>query len=212
MRLTKYVHACVLVEDKGVVALFDPGSFSYEAGLLKLNQLPKLDYVLITHEHFDHCHQPFIEAIYKKFPNVQFFSTTTVTQQLKGKGINNVNTQSKGPVDIDPLNHDGMAPLGKTPPCENVRFHFADQVTHPGDSIHLIDTKDILLLPLAGPWESTIDAVALADKLKPKIVVPIHDWMWNDIWRLNMYGSLEKHFADQGIKFIQPVNGQPFEV
>ena len=40
MKITKYIHACLLVETEDRVALFDPGSMSYSAfPLNSLNQL-----------------------------------------------------------------------------------------------------------------------------------------------------------------------------
>ena len=48
MRLIKYAHACVRVEDDGAVLVIDPGAFTEPAAL------DGVDAVLITHEHFDH--------------------------------------------------------------------------------------------------------------------------------------------------------------
>lgn len=211
MRLTKLNHACVLLEDEEHTALIDPGQFAWETGRELFEKLTSLDYVMVSHEHFDHFYEPFAKAIIKKFPKAQFFTTPSVASQLKALGAQFVSTTGNDHVDTAPLNHDGMAPLGPSPPCENVRFHYKGRLSHPGDSIHLEDTKDILLLPLAGPWESAVDAVALADKLKPKVVVPIHDWMWNDQWRSIFYERLEDFFAKQGIRFVKAKNGESFE-
>jgi L-ascorbate metabolism protein UlaG (beta-lactamase superfamily) len=93
-----------------------------------------------------------------------------------------------------------------------VRFDYKNRITHPGDSIHLDDSKDVLFLPLAGPWEAPIEAVRLGEKLHPKVIVPIHDWMWNSEWRATMYGRLEAYYAQQSIKFISAVDGESVTV
>lgn len=212
MRLTKYVHACVLAEDQDKTILFDPGQFSWESGLFPVDSLNRLDYVAITHEHFDHLYEPFVQRLAEKFPKAVFISTDEAVTKLQNMGIHNATSKSNQDVNVAPLDHDSMQPLNPGPMAQNVRFHFMNKLTHPGDSIHLEETKDILLLPLAGPWEATIDAVRLAEKLQPKTVVPIHDWMWNDQWRLSMYQRLENFFTERNIRFIAAHDGQSFEV
>ena len=210
MKLTKFIHACVLVEDDKYSALFDPGEFSFDS--FPLDSLLKLDYVLITHEHPDHFSERFIKAIYSKFPDVQFFSTGEVVKKLQALGINKVSIDSDEIVSLSPLEHASMAPLSPLPMCQNVAIHFNNKVSHPGDSHHLTESRDILLMPLAGPWGAAIEGIRMAMKLKPKVVVPIHDWMWNNTWRQNMYDRLETFFQKEGVLFLKTTDGQTYEV
>jgi len=48
MRITKYTHACVRLEDDGRVLVIDPGTWSEPTALIGA------DAVLVTHEHSDH--------------------------------------------------------------------------------------------------------------------------------------------------------------
>jgi L-ascorbate metabolism protein UlaG (beta-lactamase superfamily) len=212
MKLTKFVHACVLVEDDEHVTLFDPGEFSWASGLFKLDSLTKLDYVIITHEHEDHFSLAFVQAILQKFPEVHFFVTYPLVAKLKTMGAKNVQSSSSENVEIAPLAHASMSPLTPDPNVPNMVVHYKNRISHPGDSHQLYQTKDILFLPLTGPWGATIDAVRMADKLKPKVIVPIHDWMWKNDWRAAMYGRIESYFKEQGIRFVKTVDGEPFEV
>lgn len=212
MKLTKFVHACVLVEDDESVALFDPGEFSWTSGLVDVHAWPRLDYVLITHEHPDHFYRPFIEAILAAFPDVAFYTTPGIAEQLNAWGAKRVYTTSDDEaVDIAPLAHEPIAPLSSTVPA-NVRFHYKGLVSHPGDSIHMTEAKGILFLPLAAPWEAPVAAVAFAEALKPKAIVPIHDWMWRDEFRESMYARLQAHFAKQQIQFVAAEDGKPFTI
>lgn len=212
MKLTKLVHACVHVEDDEHSALFDPGEFSWKSGLVKLDNWSKLDYVMITHEHFDHFSEDFTKTIVQKFPNVQFFSTKSVAVKLNNIGIKNVKTTSDDNVEVIPLPHASMSPLVPDPNVSNTAFHYKNKISHPGDSHNLAESRDILFIPLAGSWGSAIEGIRMADRLKPKIIVPIHDWMWNDNWRIDMYDRMENYFRKQGIRFIKTVDGEPFEI
>lgn len=212
MKLTKFVHACVLVEDEEHFALFDPGNYSWESGLFPLNRLAKLDYVIITHEHADHYSKPFVEALAQKFPEATFFSTQEVVSRLKQSGVTKALSLSHEDVTLKALEHESAAPLAPLPMCQNVAVIYKNKISHPGDSHHLTETKDILFLPIDAPWGSTVDAVRLADHLKPKVIVPVHDAMWNESWRVSMYDRLEAYFARQEIRFVKTVDGQPFEI
>lgn len=61
-------------------------------------------------------------------------------------------------------------------------------------------------------WGSTTAAVELAERLKPKVIIPIHDWHWNEQAREWMYQRLEKYFESLGIKFLGLETGQQVEI
>lgn len=212
MKLTKYTHACVLVDDGEHTALFDPGEFTERAGQLNIGALAKLDFVLITHEHFDHYSEDLIKRIVEKFPEVVFYTNKSVAKMLEEVGANTIRTESDELVSIKQLDHQSMAPLAPLPMCDNVEMHYKGVISHPGDSHQMQTTSDILFVPLAGPWGATIEGIRMADKLKPQFIMPIHDWMWNDTWRADMYDRMETYFAKQGIQVLLPVDGQVIEI
>ena len=62
MKVSKHLHSCLLVEDDaGPVALLDPGNYTLEESALPVDELSRLDFVLITHEHQDHMSVPLIK-------------------------------------------------------------------------------------------------------------------------------------------------------
>lgn len=212
MKLTKFQHACVLVEDDQHTALFDPGEFARQSGVLNIDILTKLDFVLITHEHFDHYDEELITQIIAKFPVVKFYTNPSVAKILSELGASNVVIESDEIVELKALEHQSMAPLSPLPMCDNIEIHYKGLISHPGDSHQLVSSKDILFVPLAGPWGATIDGIRMADKLKPKYILPVHDWMWNDSWRTSMYDRIEAYFASQNIKVLKPIDGKPIEL
>lgn len=211
MRLTKFVHACLLAETPEYSVLFDPGNFSWESGVFDISNLEKLDCVVITHEHADHFSEPFVRTLADKFPDVPFITTPSVAEKLKGMGISNASSQSNDFVEVFSTKpHATMEPIALPP--ENIAVHFADKLTVGGDRHDLEETKDILALTITAPWGSVRAAAEMALRLKPKSVLPIHDWHWNDDARQAEYARSGAFYGDHGITLIRPTDGKPIEV
>lgn len=210
MKLTKFVHSCLLIETPDRVGIIDPGNFSWDSGLFDINKLERLDDVVITHEHQDHMSIPFIQALVTKFPDVSIITTESAVAQLKQAGILNATVQSTESVELFKADHEPLEPLTTAP--SNTGIHYLDQLTHPGDCHHFDTCKRILALPMTAPWGTIPRATALAIKLKPEIVIPIHDWHYRDEARLLFYDRLAEVLQSHGIKFIKPVDGVAVEL
>jgi L-ascorbate metabolism protein UlaG (beta-lactamase superfamily) len=208
LTVTKFVHACLLVETPDRAALFDPGTLSTPN--IDIDKLTRLDDIFITHEHGDHKDIPFIKRLVAKFPDVRITTTGEVVKQLAGEGIKASDQPSEGVVFFDSP-HESVAPLFGQPP-EEIGIHYLDVFSHPGDSHSFRETKAVLALPVAAPWGSTIKALNLALELKPKFVLPIHDWHWRDEAREQSYGMFERILGEQGITFFKLQTGQPVEI
>jgi L-ascorbate metabolism protein UlaG (beta-lactamase superfamily) len=208
MKITKFVHACLLVETPDRVALFDPGTMSTPS--IDIAKLTKLDDIFITHTHGDHKDIPFIKQLVAKFPDVRITTTPEVVQELAAEGIKATDQPSDGIIFFDSP-HESVAPLFGQPPQE-IGIHYLGKLSHPGDSHSFHETKIILALPITAPWGSTIKALNLALELKPQHILPIHDWHWSDQAREQSYARFEKLFAEQGITFHKLQTGQPVEI
>ncbi len=211
MKLTKYVHACLLAETPEMTVLFDPGKFSWESGTFDVKTLERLNAVVITHEHFDHFHMPFVNALLEKFPTVQFVTTESVATQLQNAGISNISTESTDSIEIfSKRQHASLAPFSDAP--QNIAVHFADYLTVGGDRHDLEESKQVLALTITAPWGSMNNAARMAEKLSPKKIVPVHDWHWNDAARQSAYDQFAHYFGELNITFIKPADGRSFEV
>jgi len=209
MNITKFVHSCLLVETPGRAALFDPGQFSWESKLFDISTVSQLDDIFITHEHFDHCWLPFVEALVAKFPAVRITGPQAVVAKLAEAGIKAATTVPEG-VELLATNHESVAPLGPTP--EHTGFHYLGKLTHGGDSHTFTETKEVLALAATAPWGTLMRAAELGAELKPRVIIPIHDWHWNNTARAQAYDRLEEFFKGQGITFIKLTDGQAFSV
>lgn len=208
MKITKYLHSCLLVEENNTFVLIDPGMFTYNAKILDIARLPKLDCLLITHSHFDHFHLPFVKELLAKFPQMQIFTNKDVMDILSKE---NISASIQGNDFIVPTFTQHEKIWGVDVP-QNTMFDVFEKLSHPGDSLSFEYTKDILALPITAPWGSTTWAVEVAEKLKPHVIIPIHDWHWKDEVRLGMYDRLEEYFKSLEINFKKPQDGVAIEV
>lgn len=95
-------HSTVLFQMEGSTFLTDPvwsnrvGPFKWvgtvrvsEPGL-SMEKLPPIDFVLISHNHYDHLDESSIEEIIDRNPNVKFFVPLRVRDWFEERGIRNV--------------------------------------------------------------------------------------------------------------------------
>ncbi len=207
MQITKFVHSCLLIETPERTALFDPGVMSQEA--LDPGALAKLDDIFITHVHPDHLSVELLGALIAKFPRVRITSTPEVVAHLAQQGITATDRAPEGVVFFDSP-HESVKPLSASP--EQRGIHYLDIFTDPGDSHSFHETKAILALPVQAPWGSTIRAINLALELKPRFVLPIHDWHWSDAAREQTYDILQRVLGEHNIKFLKLETGQPIDI
>jgi L-ascorbate metabolism protein UlaG (beta-lactamase superfamily) len=209
VKITKYVHSCLFIETPERVGIIDPGDYSWKSGLFDVERLDRLDDIVITHEHPDHFHVPFVKALLAKFPGTSVTTTEPVAAALRQEGVA-AGVIGNEAVEVFPAGHETMEPLAVPPP--NIGVHYLGALTHPGDSHHFTATKEILALPVTAPWGTVPRALQLALDLKPRYVVPIHDWHWNDTARAAMFQRFEGFFGNHGITFIKTNNGEAVEV
>jgi len=95
-------HATLLVRHDGVRYLTDP-AWSERAGpggrigarrfvppALALRELPPIDFVLLSHNHFDHLDLPALVELHRLQPEVRFFVPLGNAALLRGEGIDRV--------------------------------------------------------------------------------------------------------------------------
>lgn len=197
MRVTKYVHSCLLLEHEDKAVLIDPGNYSWPH--INVDLLPELDAVLITHSHADHFYPEAINQLRAKQPELPILSNAQVYKALAEAGIETTRSRFDW-VEQEPAKHP-LPPWGDVQ-ITNTVFHVFGLLTDPGDSHDLKKSCDVLALPITAPWGSMMDAVKLGLKLKPKVILPIHDYHWHDEARGAAYANAQKVFGDKSIEFV----------
>ena len=103
LRATWLGHACYHVEfPGGFRVLFDPvftprcspfswlGPKRYTEAPCAISDIPYIDAVVISHNHYDHLSYPTVKSIVEKSPNVHFFVPLKNKQWFVNAGIHNV--------------------------------------------------------------------------------------------------------------------------
>lgn len=209
MKITKFVHSCLLVEMPEPVnrtALFDPGTMSETA--LSQHELSFLDDIIITHQHNDHMSIPLMKQLVAQFPQVRVTAPSDAVRLLAAEGITASDQPSPG-ITFFESPHAQIRPFFASDPPDELGVHYLDMLSDPGDGHDFHESKAILALPVQAPWGSTRRAVELALELRPQHILPIHDWHWSDAARRSSYDKMEQLFADHGITFHKLETGQP---
>jgi L-ascorbate metabolism protein UlaG (beta-lactamase superfamily) len=159
----------------------------------KLDKEARADFLLISHEHYDHCNAEDIKKVLK--PNTIVVAIPACKDELSKAGAKEVRTVKPGErlkiggfgvTAIPAYNTNKFREPGKPfhPKSDQkvgyvIKTKNGTTIYHTGDSdvIPEMDNlkPDIALLPVSGTYVMTSkEALQAADKIKPKIVIPMH--------------------------------------
>lgn len=185
MKVTRFEHSCVLIEENGVRLLTDVGSWNGNP------DVPELDAVLITHEHQDHFDLEKLKTLLAKNPHAQIVTHPGVGALLKEAGITYQSIEPREVVSIKGISIESFGTehaiiYGDTSPCRNTGYLIAERLFMPGDALHDMPSKpvEILALPTGGPWMKIAEAIDYAKAVHPKHAFPIHDAMYLEDYRV----------------------------
>lgn len=175
MRLTKLVHACVLLEEDDTRILIDPGSFTPG-----FENLTDVDAVLITHQHPDHLDVDRLGMLLEHNPGAALYSDEGSASALADRGFTAEIARDGDrppldvPVQVFGTNHAIIHP--DIPMIPNVGYLVGGRFFHPGDAFTVPDEPvDVLGLPTGAPWLKLSEAVDYMRTVAPRIAVPIHE-------------------------------------
>lgn len=176
MKITKFGHCCLLIQQKSLRILTDPGIFSTGQ-----DSVQNIDLILITHEHADHCHLDSIKNILKNNPTAKIFANKSVgvlleKENLKFFVFENGQKYFEKDVSIEACGNEHAIIHPDLPTVQNTGFLIDDKLFYPGDSFAKPPKEiEILALPVAGPWMKISEAIDYAKIVKPRVWFPMHD-------------------------------------
>lgn len=175
MNLTKYEHACFIVEKDDQVIVVDPGNFTTD-----FIAPSDVIAVVITHEHGDHFDLELISAIIDKNPEAVIIGDASITNQIEAfetMPVTAGDTLEMGSFHLEFFGgqHATIHPNMPTPP--NLGIMIDELLYYPGDSFFIPEdhSVDTLALPVAAPWLKISEAMDFLSAIHPRIAFPTHD-------------------------------------
>ncbi|AYY14615.1 MBL fold metallo-hydrolase [Actinobacteria bacterium YIM 96077] len=174
MKLTKFDHSCMLVEDGDTRILIDPGSFTPG-----FETLTGVRAVLVTHQHPDHVDLERLPQLIERNPGVSVYTDPGTAGLLGDAGVEASIVRSGDKLDLGLSVHvygEQHAIIHPDiPVVANVGYLIGGRFFHPGDSFHPPDADiEVLGLPTAAPWQKLSEAVDFLREVNPSIAIPIH--------------------------------------
>jgi L-ascorbate metabolism protein UlaG (beta-lactamase superfamily) len=216
VRLTHLGHACLLVETGDQRILIDPGVFS--PGIVDVTGL---SVILVTHQHADHVDLERLPAVLEANPQARLYAEPQAAAVMEKANIAAERTVAGEPLTFGPLQ---IMPVGDEHALINealprignlgvvLRSEGEPSLFHPGDAYDAEPGRvDILALPLNAPWAAGRDTVAFAQRISPRVVVPIHDALLSDIGR-GLYLSQVQRFGPEDMELRDLSDGVPVDV
>jgi len=218
MKIKKFLHSCLLIEEGDTRILFDPGLYCFIDGLVKPEIFKDLNAIFITHEHFDHADAAALKVILKNNPTASIYGNSGVVEALKKERIT-VLVFEEGEKQIG-----GMSIRAEfaqhatilTPAPKNTAFIVSGRLLITGDSfdeeLEKLKGIEILALPITAPWLRAIDAVAFAGAIGAGKVIPVHDGFAKDFFLERQYGGFARSLKEVGAEFYPLKPGEVLEV
>lgn len=216
MKLTKYTHSCVRLENQAKVLVIDPGGFSEVEEALE-----GADYLLITHAHPDHFQPQKVLAYLAEHPEVQVFAPQPVVDEILSQLPQASAQPCLGEEELDLPGfavktyggqHALIHPL--IPIIANVGYLINGKVYHPGDSLVVPHdlTPEVLLLPIHAPWNKIQEVIDFMLAVKAPRAYPIHNALLSDKGHTIIEGQLSNFGQKYGTQYSHLSAGQSLEI
>jgi L-ascorbate metabolism protein UlaG (beta-lactamase superfamily) len=196
MRLTKFGHACVRLEDDDRRLVIDPGTYT------EPEALTGADAVLVTHEHADHADVDQLEAACAANAGLTVHGPVawaeTVRARLGGAvvGVREGEAITAAGFNVRAVGGLHAEIIDGLPGCPNLGY-VVEGVYYPGDSYFVpSEPVEALLVPAAGPWTRHREGIEFVRAIRPVRAFPIHDAGLSEIGQRNIDGWLTEEDTD----------------
>ena len=208
MRLTKFGHACVRLQDGDRVLVIDPGVYT------EAEALSGATAVLVTHQHDDHADLDQLEAACAANPALTVHGPVLWAEAARARlgdavvGIAADDTFTADGFEVRAVGGEHAEIIDGLPDCANLGYVVAG-IYHPGDSYFVpAEPVETLLLPANGPWTKHREAIEFVRALQPARTFPIHDIGLSDLGCANFDAWL----GDEATEYLRVPRGESVEL
>ncbi|MGZ4486190.1 MAG: MBL fold metallo-hydrolase [Nocardioidaceae bacterium] len=210
MRIRKFGHSCLLVENGDDRLLVDPGSYSRG-----FEELTGLTAVLLTHQHADHVDTERLGALLERNPGAQLVSDeeTAAKLSLDATTARDGDKLQLGDTPVEVFGEWHAIVHPDIPSVRNVGYLFADRLFHPGDAFTDPGRQvDVLALPASAPWLKASEAIDYLRQIRPRVALPVHEQVLAKPGTGLYYGLYERFSTAQGTEWRVLDDGTPLEL
>ncbi|MCC8423808.1 MBL fold metallo-hydrolase [Mucilaginibacter sp. UR6-11] len=207
MKISKYLHSCLVFELDGYKLLFDPGKFTFAEGEVSPEMFSEVNSIIITHIHPDHLDVENLKKIVE-LSGAVIYTNAQVGEVLQKSGVAHTvwydGEHQVGPFKLKalPVVHELIL---DNPLPQMTGFLINDKILHPVDSMEdaLLQYQgvELLIMVTMAPFANELRITGFADKLQPKQILPVHDGYAKEFFIKQRYEAYTKHFEKEGIKF-----------
>ena len=175
MRLTKFEHAALLLEDSGKKLFIDPGSFTSP-----LTDTANTAAVVITHDHADHWTPEQLNRVLELNADVPIFAPEGVARAAADFDITVVHagdTVEAGPFTLRFFGGRHAVIHESIPVVDNLGVLVNDELYYAGDSFVIPEgvELDVLAVPAGAPWMKVAETIDYVLATKPKRSFSTHE-------------------------------------
>lgn len=202
MRVTKFEHACLRIDETDQTLVIDPGSFT-----TPLDDVADLVAIVITHEHPDHWTPEHLDRLLRAAPGTPIFAPAGVARAAEGYDITVVapgDTVEAGDFTLRFFGGTHNVIHSSIPVIDNVGVLVNDELYYPGDSYSVPEGVDVdtLAAPLGAPWLKIGEAMDYVLAVQPRRAFGTHDMTLSVIGKDMHRQRLEWATAQGGGEFF----------
>ncbi|MBF4574175.1 MBL fold metallo-hydrolase [Herbiconiux sp. VKM Ac-1786] len=201
MRLTKFEHAALLLEQSGKKLFIDPGMFT-----TAITDAANTAAVVITHEHPDHWTPEQLRRILEASPTAVVYGPEGVVNAVREADASTAVTRvdpgdavSAGPFSLRFSGGRHAVIHSSIPVVDNVGVLVNDVLYYPGDSWAVPEgvDVDVLAVPAGAPWLKIAEAIDYVLEVKPRRSFPTHEMVLSTAGK-GMAGDRIRWATEQG--------------
>ena len=174
MKLTKFEHACLLLEVADERLIIDPGVFT-----MPLGEFGDVVAVVITHEHGDHWTTEQLDRIIERNPGVKIYGPAGVVAAASDYPVIETHDGDEleaGAFSLRFFGEKHAVIHESIPVIDNVGVLVNGTLFYGGDALVVPPVEvETLAAPAGAPWLKIGDAMDYVLAVKPKRAFPVHE-------------------------------------
>ncbi len=211
MKITKYEHACVVLEKGGEKLVIDPGAFTS-----LLPDTSGVVGVVVTHEHPDHWTPEQLKGVLNRSAGVRLLGPQGVADAAQDFDVEVVSPGDDVEVGSFRLRFFGGRHAvihASIPVIDNVGVLVDDEFYYAGDSFEVPDVEvGTLAAPAGAPWMKIAESMDYVVEVKPQRAFATHEMVLSAAGKGMSHARLEWATQQGGGQYFPLEAGQSIDV